>query len=100
MTGYPGERCSNSFFANKATDGSAPRGRYGEGEAGGPDDQPAHVGVTQPGGQLGFPGGTAAGCLLLRRSEVRRPGQLLHRHVAAEELVAGLPYDTHAGNRH
>lgn len=52
--------------------------------------------MVEPGGHLGFPRGAAARYLLLvLRREVGRPDQLLHRHVTAEDLVAGAPDGAH-----
>jgi len=59
-------------------------------------ENPDHVWVVEPGGQLRFRGGAAAGRLLFRLGKVHRPDQFLHRHLTAKELIAGPPHNAHA----
>src|SRR6185312_8270252 len=56
------------------------------------DDVP----VTEPAGHLRFPGGSAAGQLLLPLGEMRGPDDLLHRHVPVEQLIVAAPDHAHS----
>jgi len=59
-------------------------------------ENPHHVPVTEPGGKPSLPDSAAAGRLPFLPGKVRRPDQLLHRHLTVKQPIAGPPHNAHA----